>query len=95
MGLTDETLGRGLGAVFGGALVCALVGSVNMAMFVGKAATVGFGAFAGAATGVGWVATALITTGLFERRPGELMAINAGYHAVSFTIMGVVVAAMS
>jgi hypothetical protein len=43
---------------------------------------------AGAAAGLCWVATALATNYLFERKPVVLIAINGGYHAVRFTLIG-------
>lgn len=87
-GLSDEQVRAESAKVFGGAVVCALIGSVNLAFFLGASATAGFGFAAGAATGVGWISTALATTYLFERRPGKLIAIDAGYHAVAYTLMG-------
>src|SRR5689334_11345271 len=93
VGLSDADLARGLPRVFGGALLCAFVAAVNLAFFLGAKATVGFGAFAGAAAGVGWVATGLVTTMLFERRPGALVAIDAAYHVVALTVMGVILGA--
>ncbi|MBK7830374.1 MAG: DUF1761 domain-containing protein [Nannocystis sp.] len=41
----------------------------------------------------GWVAPALTTTFLFERRPRRLLAIDAGYHVVTFTLMGAILGA--
>lgn len=92
-GLDDAQAQSKLALTFGGAAVCALIASVNLAFFLGPTATVGFGAGAGAAAGVGWVATGLTTTFLFERRPLALTAIDAGYHAVAYTAMGALLGA--
>lgn len=87
-GLKDEELMTGVGKAYGGAAICALIGSVNLAFFLGAESTAAFGFAAGAATGIGWIATGLATTFLFERRPMKLIAIDAGYHAVAYTLMG-------
>ncbi len=93
-GLTEEALKKGNPAVvFGGAFAFALVISLNLAFFLGKDATVGFGAFAGFAAGFGWVAMSLGTVYLFERRPMKQLLINAGYNVVAYTVMGVILAA--
>lgn len=93
-GLTEEGLKGGVGRVFGGALVLQLVGAVNLAFFLADGRPdVVWGMAAGALAGVGWVATAMGTTYLFERKPLRLYWINAGYHAVSFVVMGAILGA--
>ncbi len=92
-GLGEEQLRGGTGRVFGGAFVCALIAAVNLAFFLGPTATFGFSAFAGFAAGLGWAATSLTTTFLFERRPAALIAIDASYHVVSLTLMGLILGA--
>lgn len=91
--LSDEDLKRGVARAFGGAFVCAAIGATNLAFFLGAEATAAFGAAAGAATGIGWIGTALTTTFLFERRSGVLVAIDAGYHAIAYTVMGALLGA--
>lgn len=87
--LTDAQLKSGsMARIFGLALVCDLVMSANLAAFLGGKATVGFGLAAGAATGIGWVAMCFAVNDLFERRPLALWLINSGYHVVSLTLMG-------
>jgi hypothetical protein len=93
VGLTDDQLGRGLSKVFGGAIVCAAIAALNLAAFIGKDRSFRFGLFAGAAAGIGWVATALVTTYLFERRSGRLMAIDAAYHVLAYSLMGAIIGA--
>jgi hypothetical protein len=88
-GLSDEQLkSGGMGRIFGLSFVCSLVMAANLAAFLGAKATVGFGLAAGAATGIGWVAMAFAINDLFERRPLVLWLINAGYHVVTLTLMG-------
>lgn len=87
--LSDAQLKSGsMARIFGLALVCDLVMSANLAAFLGGKATVGFGLAAGAATGIGWVAMCFAVNDLFERRPLALWLINSGYHVVSLTLMG-------
>jgi hypothetical protein len=65
----------------------------NLAVFMGPKASLSFGLFAGAAAGFGWVASSIGVTYLFERRSLKLFLINAGYHAVAFTLMGAIIGA--
>jgi len=95
-GLTEQDLARGSkAAVFGGAFLNALVASLVLALFLGPKTGAAFGATAGFMVGFGWVGTSLATTFLFERRPRALIAIDAGYHVISFTLMGLILGAMS
>ncbi len=93
MNLRDEDLQSGLARVFGLSLLAALVMSLNLAMFLGPEATVGFGVAAGVAAGFGWVAMAMGVTYLFGRRPLALFLIDGGYHVLSFTVMGAILGA--
>lgn len=87
--LTDEEIkNSNMAKIFGLTFVLSLIISFNLAAFIGPEATLTFGLFAGAAAGLGWVATALGILYLFEKRSAKLWLINAGYHAVTFTIMG-------
>lgn len=88
MGLADEQLKRDLPRTFTVAFILAFVSAANLAAFLGPQATLGFGTAAGAATGFGFVSTSLGITYAFGRRPFSLALIDAGYHAVSFTLMG-------
>ncbi|MGM0852909.1 MAG: DUF1761 domain-containing protein [Bacillota bacterium] len=45
-------------------------------------------ASAGFTAGLFWVATLMGITYLFERKSMKLFFINAGYHVVTFTLMG-------
>ncbi len=88
--LSDEDLRSGnVALVFGGSFVLALVMSLNLAAFIGQAG-VGFAAMAGFAAGFGWVAAGMGITYLFERRSRMLFFIDAGYHVVTMTLMGVI-----
>jgi len=94
-GFTKESLERmgGMARIFGVSFVLELIMAINLAAFIGPKASLSFGIFAGAAAGVGWVATAYGVTYLFEHRSLKLFLINAGYHAVAFTMMGAILGA--
>lgn len=82
-----------MGLVFGVSLVLQLLAAFALAMFIGAEADLGFGLFAGFMTGAFFVATAMGVVYLFEQRPLSLWAIDAGYHVVSFTLMGAILGA--
>ena len=93
-GMTEEQAKQGnMGMVFGVSFVLQLVAALVLAMFIGGDATAMFGLFAGASVGVAWVASALGVIYLFEQRPFGHWMVNAGYHVVSFTIMGLILGA--
>jgi hypothetical protein len=91
MELTDADLKGGMGKIFGGSFALSLIAAVNLAFFLadGKP-SITWGVTAGLLAGVGWVATSLGTTYLFGRRPLKLFLIDAGFHAVSFAVMGAI-----
>jgi hypothetical protein len=93
VGLSDAEVSSGRLKVFGGSLVLSLIMALNLAFFIGNEG-VGFGFFAGLAAGVGWVAMALGVNYLFERRSRRLYFINAGYNAITFALMGLIIGAM-
>lgn len=62
-------------------------------MFLGSSSTLGTGAFYGFLAGFGWVAMSFAINDLFEQRSFKLLAINAGYHTVGFTLMGAILGA--
>jgi hypothetical protein len=92
-GLSDADLKIGGGPVFAGAIVCAMIQAFVLALFLGPTADARFGAVTGVLVGLGWVAPALTTTFLFERRPRRLVLIDAAYHIVTYTVMGVILGA--
>lgn len=88
-GVTEEQAKAGnMGLIFGVSFVLQLVAAWVLAMFIGSEATFSFGLFAGGAAGIAWVATAFGVVYLFEQRPLGHWAVNAGYHVVSYLIMG-------
>jgi hypothetical protein len=79
---------RNMGIVFGSSFLLSLVIAFNLAAFLAGPPDLVWGMTAGALAGVGWVATAMGITYLFEGRSWKLFLINAGYHAVTFIVMG-------
>jgi hypothetical protein len=79
---------RKMGAVFTGAFLLSLVMSLNLAAFLAGPPNLAWGIGAGALAGVGWVAASMGITYLFEARPLKLFLIDAGYHALTFMVMG-------
>lgn len=92
--VTEDELRTKVAQTFLGAFVLSFVVALNLAFFLGTNATLGWGAGAGALAGVGWAAASLATVFLFERRSITLMVIDGGYLAVSYTVMGVIIAAL-
>jgi hypothetical protein len=93
--LTDEQVNSGNRVViFGGAFVLALIASACFAMFLGPDPGIRFGTATGFAAGLCWVATSFGINGLFQREPLGLVLINAGYHTLQFTLIGLILGAM-
>lgn len=65
-----------------------------LALFIGPDAVLAFAVGASASVGLCWVAPALGVIDRFEQRPLAHWAVNAGYSAVAFTVMGVVLGLM-
>jgi hypothetical protein len=90
--LTDEQLkSANMAVVFGGSFVLAFIASAVFALFLGPNPGVQFGTAAGFAAGLGWVATSFGINGLFQREPASLVLINAGYHTLQFTLIGLII----
>lgn len=93
-GLSREQLAaRSPAKVFGLSLLLCWIAALNLALFLGPEATLGFGTAAGFAAGAGWVATSFGVSYLFEARPLRLFWINAGYHTLELTLMGAILGA--
>ena len=91
-GLSDVDLRkRNMGIVFSTSFLLSLVIAFNLAAFLDGPPNLTWGATAGALAGIGWVATAVAITYLFVARSIKLFLINAGYHAVTFIIMGAII----
>jgi hypothetical protein len=89
-GMSMEELRRDVSPArtYGATFVLGLMASYVFGLYLGPNPGRAFSVVAGASAGIFWVATSLATNYLFERRPAALMAINGGYHAVRFTLIG-------
>jgi hypothetical protein len=92
-GLSDEQLkNANMGMIFGLALVLSVIASVMFAIFLGPRPPIAFGLGAGFAAGLCWVSASFGINYLFERRSLKLFLINAGYHTLQFTLIGLIIA---
>ena len=94
-GLTDEQLKRGnMPVIFGLTFLLCLAASFVFAMFLGPRPTLALGLGAGFSAGFFWVSASFGVNYLFEHKPLKLFLINAGYHTVQFTVIGLILALM-
>ncbi|SFN50046.1 DUF1761 domain-containing protein [Dokdonella immobilis] len=92
-GVSEEQIkNANMGLIFGLAFVLSLIASLVFALFLGPRPPVSLGLGAGFAAGLCWVGASFGINYLFERRSLKLFLINAGYHTVQFTIIGLVLA---
>ncbi|HET8692157.1 MAG TPA: DUF1761 domain-containing protein [Steroidobacteraceae bacterium] len=88
-GVSDDQLKGHAGRVFGGSFVLSLAAAATFAMFLGKL-PVGTATAYGACAGIFWVAASFGINYLFERKPLSLFLVNGGYHALQFTLYGLI-----
>ena len=90
--LSEEQMKAGhTGLIFGLSFLAALISAYVLALFLaGPDTDVVAGIMAGLLVGIGWVATSMLTTFLFERRPLSLWGIDAAYHVITFGLMGAI-----
>ena len=93
LGFTKDDGSGNMIKTFGISFLLMLVMAFNLAAFIGNGMGWQFGMTAGALSGIGWVALAIGINYLFERKSFRIWLINAGYMAVSFTIMGTIIGA--
>jgi Protein of unknown function (DUF1761) len=87
-GVSSETR-RSPAAVYAATFVLGFIAAYVFGLYIGPNPGRAFAIACGAAAGLCWVATSVATNYLFEGRPPALIVINAGYHAVRFTLIGV------
>lgn len=94
-GLSDKALAGGnMAAIFGLAFLLSLAAAYVFAMFLGPDMGMAAAGAAGAGAGIFWVAASFGINYLFERRGLRLWLINGGYHALQFTLFGLILGAM-
>ncbi len=81
-----DLAGANMALIYGTAFVFAL--------FLGRGMPLGPSVAAGAAAGICWVAASFGISYLFERRGIVHWLINGGYHAVQFTLFGLILGLM-
>ena len=92
-GVTDEQMkNANMGLIFGLAFVLCAVASLVFALFLGPRPPLALGLGAGFAAGLCWVSASFGINYLFERKTLKLFLINAGYHTVQFTLIGLILA---
>lgn len=92
-GVTDDQMkNASMGLIFGLAFVLCLVASFVFAMFLGPRPPLALGLGAGFAAGLCWVGASFGINHLFERKSLKLFLINAGYHTLQFTLIGLILA---
>ena len=78
------------GVIYGLAFVLLFAAAFVFSMFLGPDPEFGFATGAGLSAGVFWVAGAFGINYLFEQKPLSLFLINGSYHALQFTVYGLV-----
>jgi len=87
----DQLKKSNMKKIFGFSFLLSIIIAFNLAAFLGKDSGFIWGMSAGALAGIGWVAAAYGITYLFERKSFKLWLINAGYHVITFTVMGAII----
>ena len=96
-GITDEVARQGSPAkTFSIAFLITLIGAAAMDMFLDPASMGVLGCtLAGLCVGLIWVGGSFGINYLFEQKSARLWLINAGYHTVQYTLIGLVLGIMS
>jgi len=92
-GVTDAQMkSANMALIFGLSFVLSLAAAYVFALFLGPRPPLALGLGAGAAAGAFWVGASFGINYLFERKSLKLFLINAGYHTLQFTIIGLILA---
>ena len=84
-----------MGLIYGLAFLLSLIAAYVFAMFLGPDMGLGPSLGAGAAAGICWVAASFGISYLFERRCVAHWLINGGFHAIQFTLFGLILGLMN
>ena len=90
VGLSDERAQSNMALIFGTAFLLSMLAAYVFGMFLGPDMGLWPSVGAGAAAGIFWVAASFAISYLFERRSLRLWLINGGYHALQFTLFGLI-----
>lgn len=75
---------------FGGAFVLSLLAAFVFARFLGPSPSLGVAVLSGLLAGLCWVSASFGINYLFAQRSFKLFLIDGGFHALQFTLYGVV-----
>ena len=89
-----DLAGANMALIYGLAFLLSLIAAYVFALFIGRGMPLGPAVAAGAAAGVCWVAASFGISYLFERRSLGHWLINGGYHALQFTLFGLILGLM-
>jgi hypothetical protein len=93
--LSDEDLmGANMAVIYGTAFLLSLIAAYVLALFLGRGMPLGPSVSAGAAVGICFVSASFGISYLFERRGLVHWLINGGYHALQFTLFGLILGLM-
>lgn len=76
--------------VFVTSFALSLVMAFTLAILLGEQPALGIAVGGGFVIGLCWVATAFGISYVFEQRPLKLFLVNASYHVLQYTLMGLV-----
>ena len=94
LGISKEKLGQAnMPLIFGSAFVLILAGSAALDLAIGKQATWLSGLQAGLSIGILFIAGAMGVNYVFARKSFKLFLIDAGYFAVLYAVMGLILGA--
>lgn len=94
VGLTARQMrSRPLPALFALAFAASLCGAFVLALLLGPEPGLATGTLAGLLAGLGIAGGAVVSSMAFEARPRTLIAMDAGFHILIFTVTGAVVGA--
>lgn len=93
MGVPEGSSQEGLVPAMVVQIIGDLVMAYVLARFIGHYGATGLvnGAFIGFMAWLGFVATIMVGSIFYEKKPGELVAINAGYQLVGILVMGAII----
>lgn len=90
-GLSDAQLqGANRARIFGLSFVLCLVAAIAFSMVITPEADMFMALHSGIGIGLFWVATSFGVNYLFELKSLKLWLVNAGYHALQFTLYGLI-----
>ena len=91
----SDLAGANMALIYGLAFLLSLLAAFVFALFLGRGMELGAAVAYGAAAGICWVGASFGISYLFERRSLVHWLINGGYHAIQFTLFGLILGLMN